>query len=252
MLPRRWLRILLLLALLLSGSALVLAAPSEPVGFPSALLLQPWRDPEVVPRFLPYARWEAEYRRYFLRHAHDDRIDLQPQILVMHYTATRTFHDAWKIFARGCRMSAGRGVVFGHPSVHFMIDRDGTIYQLMPTWRRATGTYGVNHVALQVEMVARNERDLLRNPRLIRSALRLAKSLVERFHIPPDKVYGHMDVSRGRSVVPEYLDHADPVYPDRYPPRCARVDPGRRFMAWLNHYLRVSAPIALPPVDGGL
>lgn len=205
-----------------------------------AMAAEPWVEPTVVSAFLPFAEWEDEYRAYFRRHTHEDRIDLQPTVLVMHYTVIPTFAGTWRSFARESEMSAGRGTVLGHVSVHFVVDRDGTIYQTFPLDRRCTGTYGVNHVALQIEMVARNEADLLASQPLLASSMRLARSLAQRFHIPATKVYGHYDVGAGRAVVPEYLDYADPDYPDRYPPSSRRTDPGRTYMQSLRWYLQAT------------
>jgi len=38
-------------------------------------------------------------------------------------------------------------------SAHFLVDRDGTIYQLMPETRMARHAIGVNHLAIGVENV---------------------------------------------------------------------------------------------------
>ncbi|MBM3462353.1 MAG: N-acetylmuramoyl-L-alanine amidase [Armatimonadetes bacterium] len=217
--------------------------PALGPAFLQALVKERWVEPPVFQRLLPFADWENEYRAYFRRHVGEERIDLDPRVLVMHYTATSTFEGAWRGFYRGCNMSAGQGTVFGHPSVHYMIDRDGTIYQLFPADRRCTGAYGVNHVALQIELVAANEADLVSNPALLAAGFRLARSLVARHRIPLQKVYGHYEVSAGQGVVPEYLDLADPVYPTSYPPASRRSDPGSAFMGWLRAYLRSSKQV---------
>lgn len=207
--------------------------------FPIEVMKEPAAAPPVVTRLLPYRDWDDEYRAYFKRHVGEASIDLEPTILVMHFTACETFDAAWNVFTRGANMSAGdRGTIFGHPSVHFMIDRDGTIYQLLPLNRRATGTYGVNHCALQVEMVAVDEADLMNNPALLKASFRLARSLSARFHIDPTHIYGHHQVSQGRSAVPAYRDLADSAYPTSYPPACARTDPGEGYMGWLRYFLR--------------
>ena len=211
---------------------------SSAAEFPSETIREPWREPVATPCLLPYQAWEPEYRAFFTRHVGDARLDLAPRILVMHYTVTESAAAALRLWTRGVNMAAGdQGTVFGHPSVHYVIDRDGTIYQTFPTERRCTGTYGVNHVALQVELVAMDEGELLRNRTLVSQSFRLARSLLGRFSIPPGKVYGHYEVGQGRSVVPEYLDLADTRYPDRYPSSSTRTDPGTTYMAWLRAYL---------------
>lgn len=206
--------------------------------FVRALISETWVEPSVVQRMLPFSDWDTEYRAYFQRHARDPRLELEPRLIVMHYTATRSFGEAVGGWLRGVNMSAGKGVVRGHPSVHFMIDRDGTIYQLFPVDRRCTGAYGVNHVSLQIEMVARNEWDMLSNPAMMASGFRLARSLAATFSIPAAKVVGHHEVSAGK--VAEFLDYADPAWPRSYPPGSRRSDPGDTFITWLRYYLQVA------------
>lgn len=196
---------------------------------------------------LPYQGWEKEYRNYFRRHYGDPALTFKPSMLVMHYTVIPSAAATWESFRRGANMSAGDyGTVPGHVSVQLMIDKDGTVYKLMPLDRRCTGAYGVNHVALSVEMVARSEQDLLSRPGQVLSSFRLARYLMARFDIPLAKVVSHAEVGRGE--VREYLDLADSKWPDRYPPSSVRTDPGETYMAWLRKWLRTHPP---QPTDAG-
>ena len=200
-----------------------------------------YEKPSFKSWLLPYQSWEKEYRSYFRRHYGDPRLTFKPSMLVMHYTVVPSASATWNGFRRGANMSAGDyGTVRGHVSVQLMIDKDGTIYKLMPLNRRCTGAYGVNHVALSVEMVARTESDLLSRPEQVLSSFRLARYLMSRFDIPLKKVVSHAEVGRGE--VPEYLDLADSAWPDRYPPSSARTDPGETYMAWLRKWLRHHPP----------
>ena len=206
---------------------------------PRSFWTQPLTPPRLVPWFLPYQEWDQEYREYFKRHYHDARIKFRPSMVVMHYTVTPDAESVWNGFARGCNMDAGDfGSIWGHASVQLMVDKDGTVYQLMPLDRRCTGAYGVNHVALSIEMIALNEADLLSRPRQVWASLRLVKWLLARYQIPLDKVISHYAVSVGRPLVPEYLDYADSKWPYGYPPRYFRYDPGLTYMAWLKWVLR--------------
>lgn len=205
---------------------------------PKELLTAPYRPPQLLPFFLPYQDWQEEYRVHFQRLYHDPRVTFRPTMIVMHYTVTPDAQSVWNGFVRGTRMSQGDyGNNFGHPSVQLMVDVDGSVLQLLPLDHRCTGAYGVDHVALSIEMVAMNEPELLSRRKQVLSSFHLVRSLMEKFDIPASRVIAHYEVSAGRSVVPEYTDYADSKVPDRYPPESARTDPGRTYMAWLREYL---------------
>lgn len=211
--------------------------------FPGSFWKREYREPVLVPWMLPYQDWEQEYRAYFRRHYRDASLTFKPGAIVMHYTVTPDATSVRNGFLRGANMSAGdQGLVRGHVSVQLLIDQDGKVYQLMPLDRRCTGAYGVNHVALSIELVARDENELLSRPQQVYSSFCLVRSLMKQFDIPLGKVYGHHEVSIGRSVVPEYTDYADSVWPHGYPPECARIDPGPTYMRWLRAYIGKVGP----------
>lgn len=222
----------LLVLLLLSGVDLCYSADE-----------QTRSDPVIIKKYLPYEKWTKEYLEYFRRHYHDSSLALSPRAIVMHFTVSSTFSSAWNTFCNGAMYDDGDvGVIFGHLSTHFIIDRDGTIYQTLPLDRRCRGAYGVNHVAISIEMVSPTEGDLLGNKRLMDSSFRLAAYLVRKFNIPPAHVYGHYEVSAGKKYVPEYTDYGDSKYPGSYPPAYSRRDPGHAYMKKLRDYLREVCP----------
>jgi N-acetyl-anhydromuramyl-L-alanine amidase AmpD len=211
---------------------------SSTSALPADLAGRAYREPKYKQWFLPYQNWEKEYQNYFYRHYHDRNLTFKPSLICMHYTVIGSAQRVYNSFTRGCRMCAGdAGTVFGHVSVQLMIDRDGTVLQLLPLDRRCTGAYGVNHKALSIEMVAYDEADLLSHRDQVFSSFCLVRDLMKKFQIPLSGVIAHSDVSDGRSVVPDYLDFADSVYPDGYPSRSRRTDPGSTYMSWLRTYL---------------
>lgn len=207
-----------------------------------------YREPVLKPWLLPYQKWEAEYRNYFRRHYQDASLTFKPTMIVMHYTVIDSAAEVYRFFVKGCTMSAGDfGYYHGHASVQLMIDKDGTIYQLLPLDRRCTGAYGVNHVALSIEMVARDEAALLSRPRQVFASFCLVRSLMRDYGIPLSKVVSHSEVGAGKTVVREYTDHADSTWPDRYPPASKRLDPGPTYMTWLRSYLTTHGPAPARP-----
>jgi N-acetyl-anhydromuramyl-L-alanine amidase AmpD len=190
-------------------------------------------------RWLPIDRWTAEYQNYFQRHVHDGSLVLDPTAIVMHYTAGPSLDQAWNLFDRGAWYDDGDvGRVYGHLSSHFIIDRDGTVYCCVPTDRRCRGAYGVNHVAMSIEMVGRDERAVLDDAALVQASFTLVDYLCRRYHIPPSRVWGHYQVAEGRRVVPDYLDYGDHQTPDGYPRSAWRTDPGKDYMQMLWRHLQ--------------
>lgn len=211
------------------------------------LAREPLKAPNIKPWMLPYQGWAAEYKQYFAWHAHsrserfpvDKSGHRRPTMIVMHFTVSHDAQSVWDGFARGCNMDNGDyGFPFGHPSVHFMVDSDGAIYQLLPTDWRCTGAYGVNHVALSIEMVAMNEEQLLSRPRQLYASFCLVDRLRREFDIPLDRIIGHFQVSCGKWMVSDYLDDADSKWPYGYPPAAFRFDPGVTYMGWLHRRLQ--------------
>lgn len=240
-------RLTVLLLLLLSCAALAGPVPFEDAGkavlkgqrggggpvpndFPDSLLSWAYEPPDVIPWFLDYQSWEAHHLNYFRKTYGVDSLKFRPSMLVMHYTVVPTAEQTYSVLQR-------RRV-----TVHFVVDKDGTIYQLLPLERRCTGAYGVNHKALSIEMVATTEADLLSRPYQVFKSFCLARYLMAMYEIPQDKVVGHYEVSEGVSRVPEYLDLADPYYPTRYPPSETRTDPGKKYMRLLRGYLNMEPP----------
>jgi len=218
-------------------------APKLPARYPAEFDSKPLEKPKYLAWMLPYQDWTEEYRAYFQRHSHDPRVELEPSLICMHYTVTDDAQAVWDSFNRGCYMSNGnKGAVFGHVSTHLMIDKDGKVYQLLPFNRRCTGAYGVNHKAISIEMIASTEPDLLSRSQQVWSSFCVVRDLMKRFNIGPQGIIAHYEVSQGVSVVPDYLDYNDPDYPDRYPAKYFRSDPGPTYMSWLRSYLQKFPP----------
>jgi hypothetical protein len=188
-----------------------------------------YKKPVIKDWLLPYQEWEQKDRTYFKRNYGENQLKLTPSMIVMHYTVIPTAEDTYNALSRK------------KVSVHFMVGTDGAVYRLLPTDRRATGAYGVDHVALSIEMVARTESDLLSRTNQVFSSFCLVRHLMEEHGIGIKKVVAHYEVGEGKKTVPEYTDLYDTVYPDRYPPSEARLDPGPTYMAWLRAYLGQSS-----------
>ncbi len=73
----------------------------------------------------------------------------------------------------------------------FVVDRDGTIYQLVPTTIMCRHTVGLNYTAIGIEHVAQSDAQVFGNRRQLAASLRLTRSLQGRYGIALRNVIGH-------------------------------------------------------------
>jgi N-acetyl-anhydromuramyl-L-alanine amidase AmpD len=74
-----------------------------------------------------------------------------------------------------------------------VIDRDGTIYQLVPRTIMCRHTVGLNYTALGIEHVGSSDAQVLGNARQMAASLRLTRWLRCRYSIGVENVIGHAE-----------------------------------------------------------
>ena len=153
-----------------------------------ALLAPP--KPHIVWKPIPSgAARKAEMAQYARRHYGIDSYVLHPKVVVEHYTATPSFASAYNTFAR----DAPDPELHSLPGTcaHFIVDRDGTIYQLVQLNIMCRHTVGLNYVALGIEHVGTSDAQVLSDPAQMRSSLALTAWLMSRYGISIENVIGH-------------------------------------------------------------
>ncbi|MFP4496840.1 MAG: peptidoglycan recognition family protein [Vulcanimicrobiota bacterium] len=191
------------------------------------------KDALIIKKHLPYKQWEDEYQKYFKEYYNNEDLKLKPRMIALHYSKTDNFTPLWWTFVNGGIYDGTRG----HLSVHYVVDKDGSIYELMPLDRKARGTYGVNHVAISIDLIGKNEKEILNNQRQMEVSFALVRWLMQKFNIPKEKVLSHDEIALGKELVEEYTDYKDKKYPDRYPPTSKTRGPGKAYMYKLRYYL---------------
>jgi beta-N-acetylhexosaminidase len=135
-------------------------------------------------------RRREEMRAYARRHYGIDNFRLvRPRVIVQHYTASNSFGSAFDTFARDVpdvELHELPGVC-----AHYVIDRDGTIHQLVPTTVMCRHTVGLNYTAIGIEHVGTSDGQVLGNARQLTSSLRLTRMLQGRYRIRTRDVIGH-------------------------------------------------------------
>jgi len=149
--------------------------------------------PRVTSRPIPYgADRKADMRDYARRHYGLDTYRLRdPKVIVEHYTVTSTFQQTFNTFAPDVADSELHELP-GTCS-HYVIDKDGTIYQLVPRSIMCRHTVGLNYTAIGIEHVGASDGEILRNAKQMAASLRLTRWLRCRYGIGPHNVIGHSE-----------------------------------------------------------
>jgi N-acetylmuramoyl-L-alanine amidase len=149
--------------------------------------------PRVVQTPIPFGpRRRGEMRAYANRHYGIDGYRLRrPRAIVEHYTASNSFASAFETFAAD-RPDVELGELPG-VCAHYLIDRDGTIHQLVPTSIMCRHTVGLNWTAIGVEHVGVSDDQVLGNSRQRAASLRLTRMLQGRHGIATRNVIGHAE-----------------------------------------------------------
>lgn len=159
--------------------ALLLAAPAAPP------------KPGIVWKPIPFGpQRKAEMAAYSRRHYGIDSWRLvRPRVIVEHYTASDSFSSAYWTFASDTPDSELHELP--GTCAHFVIDRDGTIYQLVSLTTMCRHTVGLNYTAIGIEHVGTSDGEILGNPRQLEASLRLNVWLMSRYGIQLRNVIGH-------------------------------------------------------------
>jgi N-acetylmuramoyl-L-alanine amidase len=164
-------------------------------------------------------------------------VRMVPRVVVVHWTGGSTAKSAWNTFASatlgGRKYLQAAGAL--NVGAHFLVDRDGTIYQLLEEDRIARHCIGLNHLSIGIENVGDGSANALTVAQLQSNAY-LVRELAGRH--PITHVIGHHEY-RQMELHP-YFSELDPGY------RTVKSDPGNEFMAKLRAEL-VGLGLEEPP-----
>jgi len=165
-------------------------------------------------------------QRYIADHYGEspENISIVPYIIVLHWTAIDGFEETFATFDPEELGGSRPGLAAAgdlNVSIQFVVDRDGSIYRLMPETWMARHCIGLNYSAIGVENVGGGHGIDNLTDEQIAANIRLVRYLAERY---PTIRYliGHMEY-REFEGHPLWLE-LDEDY------RTEKVDPGDRFM----------------------
>ncbi len=163
-------------------------------------------------------------REYLLNHygLNNDSTTIVPKMIVLHWTTIPTLEGSFEAFRKAILPSSRPDITSAsslNVSSHFLVDRDGSIYRLMPETKMARHVIGLNHCAIGVENVGGNSQLPLTGAQL-RANIRLVKYLNSKYDI--DYAIGHYEYTNFENH--ELWLEQDKGY------RTLKTDPGEDFM----------------------
>ncbi len=145
-----------------------------------------------------------------------------PKMIVLHWTAAKTFSSTFNHFNKeklpnGDRKDIAK-VSSLNTSSQFMIDRDGTIYRLMPENYFARHVIGLNYCAIGIENVGSSDFPL--TDQQLKANEYLIRYLYKRYNI--EYVIGHYEYTKFKNTA--LWKETNPNY------QTGKNDPGVEFM----------------------
>jgi N-acetylmuramoyl-L-alanine amidase len=158
----------------------------------------PTLRPPIVWQPIPFGRErKLETAAYAQRHYGIATWRLQrPRVIVQHYTASSTLGSALATFAADVpdqELHELPGIC-----THYVIDTDGTIYQLVPLAVMCRHVVGLNWTAIGIEHVGTSAAQILANRRQLRASLALTAWLMQKHGIGIGDVIGHNESRTSR------------------------------------------------------
>lgn len=147
---------------------------------------------------------------------------IKPKMVVVHWTAIPTFEKSFFAFNSSTLPNARKELQNAsqlNVSAHYLIDRDGTVYHLMPDTLLARHVIGLNYCAIGIENVGDGSKNPLTEEQF-RANYLLIKQLQKKYKI--EYLIGHHEYTKFKGS--KIWKETDPNY------QTIKSDPGDEFM----------------------
>ena len=180
---------------------------------------------QIIDKPIVFDDERVEMTKDYLRNRYQlvqETPEIVPKMVVLHWTGLGTLEDSFDAFydvkAPNWRQYIG-GVSGLNVSTQFLVDRDGTIYRLMPENYMGRHVIGLNHCSIGIENVGGTDEWPLTKEQL-KSNIWLVKYLAKKYDM--DYLIGHYEYTNFEGH-PLWLE-VDDGY------RTEKTDPGIDFM----------------------
>lgn len=189
----------------------------------SCFLLQA-QNIKIIQKPIDYSKEKIKLSLEYMKEHHglnQQTPKIAPKIIVLHYTAGGTVESNFKYF-NNLHLENQRSTLKKQSSLnvssHFIIDRDGTIYQLVDPELFARHTIGLNYCAIGVENIGSKAQPL--TDKQVEANVELVKYLTKKY--PIEYLIGHSEYGVFRNS--KLWKESDPKY------FTGKADPGDDFM----------------------
>ena len=197
---------------------------------------------DIIDRPIVFDGEREELTKQYIRDHYGlagESIAITPKIIVLHWTVIPTLEGSFDAFFASrlpnwrpdIKNASGLNV-----SAHFLVDRDGTIYRLMPETQMARHVIGLNYSSIGVENVGGTQENPLTKAQQ-ESNIWLVKYLAEKY--PIEYLIGHYEYPNFEGH-PLWLEK-DAAY------RTEKDDPGKGFMTAVRNKTKKFKFKPVPP-----
>lgn len=153
----------------------------------------------IVDKPIIFDAQRAELTKQYKQQRYDlsgDSITILPRMIVLHHTVIPTFEKTFEAFNSATLPNWRPDIenVSGlNVSAQFVVDRDGTIYRLMPEVYMGRHVIGLNHCAIGIENVG-GTKELPLTKAQVRSNIKLVNYLAKKY--PIEYLIGHYEYTK--------------------------------------------------------
>jgi N-acetyl-anhydromuramyl-L-alanine amidase AmpD len=181
-------------------------------------------EPKLINKPISYSAERTRLSLEYLKEHHgliQKSPTIVPKMIVLHYTAGGTVESNFKYFNK-TNLESARNTLKKQSTLNvssqFIIDRDGTIYQLMEPNTFARHTIGLNYCAIGIENIGSKKEPL--TEKQIAANAQLVRYLTQKYKI--EYLIGHSEYGVFRNS--KLWKESDPNY------FTTKEDPGKDFM----------------------
>lgn len=164
----------------------------------------------------------------------------KPQMIVIHYTELNSLNKTLRYFKNATLDKSRSEIIKGgklNVGVHFVVDKDGTIYSLIPENFTGRHVIGFNYTAFGIENIAKNSKQLTKEQ--LNANILLVKYLKNKYKTIKYLI-GHHEYSNKN--LPHFKLY---IALDKNYKFTIKRDPGKFFMNKLRNNLKLKHNIVL-------
>ncbi len=216
---------------------------SQPIGFADfrtigffLLLLAPVfgfaQEIKIIKKPIIFDETRKKLSLDYLKRRHNlvqEQATIKPSMIVLHWTASTSLMSTYNTFNKSI-LPVSRKALAGASSLnvssHYLVDRDGTIYQLLPDTVFARHVIGLNYCAIGIENVGSDNYPLTKAQ--LSANEKLVRHLAEKYNI--QYLIGHYEHTWFKNT--SLWRETNPYYHSQ------KSDPGKLFLKNIRFALK--------------